>query len=58
LGAVGSLSRAGVADGPEGSPKVLPAHAVEREVDTEVCNEEDVRYVLENRKVFFLAFGL
>jgi hypothetical protein len=56
LSAVGT-SRARAADGPESSPKVLSAHAVQREVDAEVRNEEHVSYVLQNRQVLLLAFG-
>jgi hypothetical protein len=50
LVAVGT-SRAGTADGPESSPEVLSAHAVQREVDAEVRNEEHVRYMLQNGQV-------
>jgi hypothetical protein len=51
LGTVGPLSQAGAAQGPEGSPEVLSADAVQREVDAEVRNEEHVRYVLQKGQV-------
>jgi hypothetical protein len=59
LGAVGTLSwarAAGAAERAESSPEVLSGHTVEHEVNTEVCNEEHVRHMLENRQVFFLTF--